>query len=230
MIRENAMTLIKTPARVLAMGFAATLLCTSALAAQPDPAVAAQSGDKVEMKYSAADSETPVRGAIRVSSACTVRLLPTEDLRQNKETVGQSMGGALLAPGVDLWMDEGLHQLKAFGLTVIDAKPDAPAAEDGITLRTSLTRAYTWTIGLKLFSMVAVKAEFTDRNGVLQQKYYRSHGDKTNMWGANSEYVTTLNYGLNNMLPFMAQDLQSLCKGEKVAAYSYAGPEGPLPK
>ncbi|PVY64506.1 hypothetical protein C8E08_1830 [Paracidovorax citrulli] len=31
--------------------------------------------------------------------------------------------------------------------------------------------------------MVAVKAEFADRNGVLQQKYYRAHGGKTNMWG-----------------------------------------------
>ncbi|WP_232441478.1 hypothetical protein [Burkholderia ubonensis] len=75
----------------------------------------------------------------------------------------------------------------------------------------------------------AVKAEFADRNGVLQQKYCRSHGDKTNMWGAKTEYVNTLNYGLNNLLPFIARDLQSLCKGEKVDGYSYAGPDG-LPK
>jgi hypothetical protein len=74
--------------------------------------------------------------------------------------------------------------------------------------------------------MVAVKAEFLDHNGLLQQKYYRAHGDKTNMWGAKDEYVTTLNYGLNNLLPFVARDLQSFCKGEKVDAYTYAGPDG----
>ncbi|MFD1837959.1 hypothetical protein [Paracidovorax cattleyae] len=41
--------------------------------------------------------------------------------------------------------------------------------------------------------------------------------------------MTTLNYGLNNLLPFLARDMQSLCKGEKVEGYTYAGPDG-LPK
>jgi hypothetical protein len=50
------------------------------------------------------------------------------------------------------------------------------------------------------------------------------------MWGAASEYVTTLNYGLNNMLPVLASDLVSLCKGTKVEPYSYAGPEEPAKK
>jgi hypothetical protein len=73
--------------------------------------------------------------------------------------------------------------------------------------------------------MVAMKAQFQDRNGVLQEKFYRAYGDKTNMWGANSEFVTTLNYGFNNLLPAMAQDLVSLCNGSKVEAYTYAGPD-----
>jgi hypothetical protein len=45
------------------------------------------------------------------------------------------------------------------------------------------------------------------------------------MWGADSEYATTLNYGLNNLLPVLATDLVALCKGNKVEAYSYAGPD-----
>jgi hypothetical protein len=101
---------------------------------------------------------------------------------------------------------------------------------DGLAIKTTLTRAYTWQIGLKIFSMVALKAEFVDRNGLLQQKYYRAHGDKTNMWGADSEYLTTLNYGLNNLLPALAQDLVSLCKGSKVEAYTYAGPDPAVKK
>jgi len=78
--------------------------------------------------------------------------------------------------------------------------------------------------------MVALKAQFIDQNGVLQEKYYRAHGDKTNMWGAVSEYITTLNYGLNNMLPVLAKDLVSLCRGTKVETYTYAGPEEPEKK
>jgi len=204
----------------------AALLFGNAAAAATASVSAAESGDKVEMKYDAAASETgakPFR-----AGTCTLHIVRAVDARQNKETIGQSMGGALLAGDISPWMTEGLGHLRDFGYAVSTVNPaDAAPAADGVTIRTSVTRAYTWQIGLKIFSMVAVKAEFLDRNGVLQQKYYRAHGDKTNMWGAKDEYVTTLNYGLNNLLPFVARDLQSLCKGEKVDGYSYAGPDGP---
>jgi hypothetical protein len=210
------------------------LLLASAAAAGTAPAPstasatssASESGDKVEMKYDAAARESgakPFR-----SGNCKLRILHTVDARQNKETIGQSMSGALLAGDIGPWMTQGLEHLKDYGYEVSVANPaDATPAAQGVTIRTSVTRAYTWQIGLKIFSMVAVKAEFQDHQGVLQQKYYRAHGDKTNMWGAKDEYVTTLNYGLNNLLPFIARDLQSLCKGEKVESYSYAGPDGP---
>ena len=218
--RMNKRITTITALTALVLGNAAV----AATAASPNSAI--ESGDKVEMKYDAAAREAgakPVR-----AGACKLRVVTTEDARQNKETIGQSITGALLAGDISPWMTEGLGHLQDYGYTVstIGATDAAPAAE-GVTLRTSVTRAYTWQIGLKIFSMVVVKAEFSDRNGVLQQKYYRAHGDKTNMWGARDEYVTTLNYGLNNLLPFVARDLQSLCKGEKVEAYSYAGPDGP---
>ena len=213
-------TLIATLAALLF----ANANASAAAAAATDSAT--ESGDKIEMKYDAAASETgakPFR-----AGTCALRIVRTVDARQNKETIGQSMGGALLAGDIAPWMTDGLGHLRDFGYSVatVDAA-DAPPNADGVTIRTSVTRAYTWQIGLKIFSMVAVKAEFLDRNGVVQQKYYRAHGDKTNMWGAKDEYVTTLNYGLNNLLPFVARDLQSLCKGNKVDAYSYAGPDGP---
>lgn len=210
----------------LIAGLAASLLCNAAAAAEAS-ASASESGDKVAMKYNVADRE--VRMMSFHASPCALHIVPTADARQNKETIGQSIGGALLAGDVGPWMTEGLGHLKDFGYTVSKATADAPPAADGVTIRTSVTRAYTWQIGMKIFSMLAVKAEFVDHNGVLQQKYYRSHGDKTNMWGAKAEHVTTLNYGLNNLLPFLARDLQSLCKGEKVDGYSYAGPDG-LPR
>ncbi|VVE71870.1 hypothetical protein PAN31117_04197 [Pandoraea anapnoica] len=220
---------------ILALGVAAAMLsCATAFAAtSPEPATAAAAqipagfGEKVDMKYDALASENPI-GLVQTGT-CKVHIAPAVDARQNKETIGASGSGALLADNVSPWMSEGLGHLKDYGYDVADIADGAPAPAQGVTIRTSVTRAYTWQIGLKLFSMVAVKAEFIDRNGVLETKYYRAHGDKTNMWGANAEYVTTLNYGLNNMLPFIARDLQSLCRGEKVEEYTYAGPDG-VPK
>ncbi len=208
-------------------GLLAALLLSTVAAAQPavpgkDAAFA------VKMTYDPGESEAGTMSSFQ-ASPCVLHIAPASDARQNKETIGQSFSGPLLAEGVSSWMTEGLKQLKAFGYTIGSTPPDGTPAADGLTVRTTLTRAYTWHVGMKIFSMVAVKAEFADRNGVLQQKYYRSHGDKTNMWGAQGEYVTTLNYGLNNLLPFLARDMQSLCKGEKVEGYTYAGPDG-LPK
>lgn len=213
----------------IALGVAAVMLCAATASAAtpdaaPDAAIPAGFGEKADMKYDALAAENPIRAF--QTGTCEVHLMPAVDARQNKETIGATISGALLADDVSPWMTEGLGHLKDYGYAVSDIPAGAPTPAQGVTLRASVTRAFTWQIGLKLFSMVAVKAEFIDRNGVLETKYYRAHGDKTNVWGANAEYVTTLNYGLNNMLPFIARDLQSLCKGEKVEEYTYAGPDG----
>ncbi|SFI88499.1 hypothetical protein SAMN05192543_104579 [Paraburkholderia megapolitana] len=211
------------------VGLTAALLCNTVVLSAEVGASDSESGGRVTMKYDVDDSEVDTMSSFHASSACAVHVVPTSDARQNKETIGQFVSGALLVDDIGPWMTEGLGHLKDFGYTVSAASANAPPAADGVTIRTSVTRAYTWQIGMKLFSMVAVKVEFDDHNGVLQQKYYRSHGDKTNMWGAKAEYVDTLNYALNNLLPFVARDLQSLCKGERVDSYTYAGPDG-LPK
>ncbi len=206
-----------TNSKALIAAITAFLFGNGAFAASA-PASPADSGEAVEMKYSASDSEVAAK-RLRAGT-CTLHIEPTADARQNKETIGRFVKGALLADDVAPWMTDGLGHLRDFGYLVSTDN----SATDGVTIRTTLTRAYTWQIGLKIFSMVAVKAEFSDRNGVLQQKYYRAHGDKTNMWNAKDEFVATLNYGLNNLLPVLARDLQSLCKGTKVEAYTYAGP------
>lgn len=192
------------------------LLCGLSLTAFADP----EGHAKLDMKYDASVHEVPVES---VKNLCTIRIAPTIDARQNRETIGASMHGALLTGEVSAWATDGLNNLREFGAKVEAADGDqAPA--NGILIKSSLTRAYTWQIGLKLFSMVALKVEFYNSNGLLEEKYYRAHGDKTNMWGAESEYVTTMNYGINNMLPVMAHDLVSLCAGTQVEKYTYAGP------
>ncbi|WP_187322870.1 hypothetical protein [Paracidovorax avenae] len=52
------------------------------------------------------------------ASPCVLHIAPASDARQNKETMGQSFSGPLLAERVSLWMTDGLKQLKAFGNTI----------------------------------------------------------------------------------------------------------------
>lgn len=208
---KNRLTLVRLGAASLLLG--ATFIAS---ANTPDY------GTKVDMKY---DRNARESLALQpYGSTCPVHVVPTEDARQNKETIGQSMSGALLGGDIGRWTTDGLVALKDYGYAVDETSGLEPPAT-GITVKTSVTRAYTWQVGIKIFSMVAVKAQFIDRSGVLQEKYYRAHGDKTNMWGADAEYVTTLNYGLNNLVPAVARDLQSLCKGQKVETYTYSGPD-----
>ena len=195
---------------------------TSALSAIAAPEPRAP----LEMTYDHDTREVP---ADQYVGTCPVRIVATVDARQNKETVGQSMNGALLSGDMSKWVSAGLGDLASFGLKVESGGDPLPPA-DGLLVKTSLTRAYIWHVGFKIFSMVALKAQFVDKNGVVQEKYYRAHGDKSNIWGADSEYVTTLNYGLNNLLPVMAKDISSLCKGVPVERYSYAGPSEPAEK
>ncbi|MCL2636716.1 MAG: hypothetical protein FWD50_08860 [Betaproteobacteria bacterium] len=162
--------------------------------------------------------------AVELRGTCPIHVVSPQDNRQNKETIGAGFRGPLLTGETKQWVLDGLSDLKEFGF-VVNLTKAGDARGDGLTLKTSLTRAYTWPIGTKLFSIVALKAQFIDKKGaVIQEKHYRALGDKANAWGADSEFITTLNYGLNNLLTAMAQDLVSLCKGDKVEPYTYAGP------
>ncbi len=160
---------------------------------------------------------------VKRQDTCALLIATPNDLRQNKETIGAYPRGPLLTGDSRAWISEGLMQLKDFGFPVQPAQA-ITAPTEGLLVKTTLTRAYTWQVGIKLFGMIALKAQFVDKNGMLQEKYYRAHGDKTNMWGAEAEFHTTLNYGLNNLLREMAEDLSSLCKGVKVEPFTYAGP------
>jgi hypothetical protein len=175
--------------------------------------------------YDAISREVP---ATAYKETCPIFITPTEDARQNKLTIGEKFGAPLLTGDASPWVTNAFLQLKDYGYATTRMEgsastTDAPPS-NGLLVKTTVTRAYTWVVGLKIFSMVALKAQFFDKNGLLQEKYYRAHGDKTNMWGASSEYVTTLNYGVNNLLHAVAEDLTQLCKGVKVEGYSYAGP------
>lgn len=182
----------------------------------------AQERQPLKMAYSADDKESGTVNLIDVK--CPVLVMPVIDGRRNSETIGFSvMHGSLLSGKLDSWVQEGLSELKTYGLQMAPANSLDSGSGSGIALQVKLDKAYTWQVGLKIFSMVTMKASYR-KGGNTQEKSYRAHGDKTNMWGAESEYVTTLNYGLNNMLPAIAEDLKIICDGGKIASYAYVHP------
>lgn len=186
-------------------------------------AVYAQEREPLKMAYSAADREA---GTIeRVNAACPVALAPVIDGRRNTETIGFALlQGPLLSGKLDGWTREGLAELKGYGLQLSNAETHAEPSGNAIAMQAKLDRAYTWQVGFKIFSMVTMKITYLREGGVKQEKSYRAHGDKTNMWGAQAEHVTTLNYGLNNLLPAIAQDLKTVCEGGKLTEYAYVHP------
>lgn len=184
-----------------APGFAmalALMLCGTA-AAQPVPDESA----RVSMKYSADEMGHP---AVRLSGTCPVAVLGVSDLRPNKETIGYDFK-ALLSGDPAPWMGDALRNLGAHGFAVQDPGPGA------IGIRATLTRAYVWTASLRINAMVAMELEFRRPDGAAVTAKYRAFGSKTNMWGATDEFMTTLNYAMNNVLLKVAADLQKACSG-----------------
>jgi uncharacterized lipoprotein YajG len=74
-----------------------------------------------------------------------------------------------------------------------------------------LVRAYTWQIGIKLFATVVVKMDYLMPDGSIEHKTYRASGNKTNIWGANYEFMDALNYAFNNLLRNLGPDVASHC-------------------
>jgi|APEBP8051073403_1049400.scaffolds.fasta_scaffold00966_9 hypothetical protein len=206
---------------ILAIAFGAGLVGISVF-----PCAAQEARTIVDVKYDRTTRELPIEPQADI---CSIHVVSAEDARQDTKIIGNAMFAPLLTSdtnNMSNWLTDALLDLKSYGMRVDAANDASPPNDDGLLIKASLTRAYTWNVGTKIFGMVALKTQFINRNGVLQEKRYRAHGDKTNMTNANSEYVATLNYGINNLLPVLAKDLASLCKGERVEPYySYAGPQ-----
>lgn len=181
-----------------AAALAAALACGAALA-QPVPDESA----RVSMKFSADDMGHP---AVRLSGTCPVSVVEVADQRPNKETVGYDFK-ALLSGDPVPWVGDALRNLKAHGFAVQDPGPGA------VGIRARLTRSYVWTASLRINAMVALEVEYQRPNAAPVAAKYRAFGSKTNMWGATDEFMTTLNYAMNNVLLKVAADLQKACSG-----------------
>lgn len=198
----------------LAFIFSLSLMSNYVLAQSNEPEA------PVPMTFSTSDRDFP---SIVLGQGCKVHIAAVQDLRRNKQTVGYSISGPFFTSGIEEWMRHGLSSIADYGFEVTDAP--STTLDDAIIIQVGVSKTYTWFVGFKIFGMLVVKAQFTDKNGLIQEKTYRAFGDKTNMWGAQSELQTTLNYTANNLVPMIASDLLRLCKREKVDAYTFGGPE-----
>jgi hypothetical protein len=177
-----------------------------------------QEREPLKMVFNPSDRDMP---AEKIATNCPVSLAPVQDIRMNKETAGVGIRGSLLTGSLESWGNEGLAELKSFGIQLLTVPVLAEPSGTQINLEARLDRAYTWQVGLKIFSMLTMKMKYTSANGGVQEKTYRAYGDKTNMWGAETEYVTTLNYGMSNLLPALARDLKVLCDAGKLSVYEF---------
>jgi hypothetical protein len=197
----------KTIMSVALLALSAVSIIGNVQAQTPAQSAAPAKDEPLSMKYDAVANDVPF---VQLRNACAIRLAPVVDARMNKETLGINFGSALLSGDAAAWSTEGLKNLSRFGFKVesVDA---GVAAGNGLTLSPQITRAYTWQIGVKLFGTVVVKIDYLKPDGSVEHKTYRASGHKINMWGANYEFMDTLNYAFNNLLRNVATDAEKRC-------------------
>lgn len=160
--------------------------------------------DAVSMTYDPTLFEVP---AAKLPGACGVTVTAVADRRNNTETVGSEFKPVLSRDPVP-WVDAALKALSSWGYTVTLA----PSARPGdVAVEASLIRAYTFHGPMRINGVVAMDTHITTPAGKRIDRKYRAFGSKTNMMGATSEYMDTLNYAINDLVAKLANDLKEFC-------------------
>lgn len=166
---------------------------------------AAQAGEPVLLSYEPATADnTP---DVKVSD-CTVHVARVVDGRNNRDTIGHEFS-AIVATGVPEWASSAFDRLSAHGFKVV--RTDA-ARPGGITIAPTLIRAYTFHGPMRINGVVAFDNQVTMPDGRTELRKLRAAGSKANMAGATSEYLTSMNYAINNAMDQLAASLVPLCK------------------
>jgi hypothetical protein len=150
---------------------------------------------------------------------CKLAVRNVEDVRPSKDSAGGlilmmegppwavPMGAASVRTGDGkTWLKGAVGSLGSAGLSVPPAPP-----QEGVDV--ALRLAHTWTGGMNIHSHVVLQASFP-AEGSRTVRRYHGFASKLNGWNANSEFMTTLNMGMQDALQRFAQDLQRACKGE----------------
>jgi hypothetical protein len=162
--------------------------------------------DRLSMAYDAVATDDP---PAVLKGACTVSVGTISDERNNKETAGAD-NIPLLSGDPIPWVGAAFDNLGAYGYKVM--KGDKPA-NGGIAMNAAIKRSYVYHGPMRINGVIALDALVTLPSGEKVSRKYRALGSKTNMAGTTSEYMTALNYAMNNLLAKVAVDLQTMCGG-----------------
>jgi hypothetical protein len=173
-------------------------------------AATAVEADKLVMAYEATAVDVV---PVPLPSACAVNIASVTDQRNNMESI--SADRSLPSQGAVTWVKSGLDNLKVYGYRVQQNPTPMP---DAVNVDVQLIRSYTWFGNMRINGTVAMDVGITPVGGARQVQKFRALGSKTNVWGAPSEHLTTLNYAFNNLSSKLAVALQSACAGAKTAA------------
>ena len=162
--------------------------------------------DRVSMSHEPESADVP---PAPLAGACSVAIAQATDSRPNKESIGHEYKPILSGDPVP-WVGSALDDLKRYGFTVQRADALKPAAGT-IVVRPELFRAYVWHGQLRINGMVAMNVEFITPSGKQITRKYRASGSKNNWAGATGEYMTALNYAMNNAVAKLAGDMVKMC-------------------
>lgn len=172
------------------------------------PAYAA-SAEPTVLRFDPSSSDVRVAP---IAGACTINIMQISDQRFTKDGVG--VDSPIPTDSPQAWIASSLDSLSSYGFTVKHSATPLPSA---INLNVNLIRAYTWLGNMRINGMVAIDVTAPSMPNAGVEKF-RAAGSKSNMMGANSEYVTALNYAVNNMVGKMAPALQKHCQNAKLAS------------
>lgn len=181
------------------------LLITSMLLVVALPA-GAYEADRVSMNFEPDSIDVP---PAPLTGACSVAIAQATDIRPNKETIGHEFRPILSGDSVP-WVGAALEDLKRYGFTVQRLDTLKPVAGT-IVVRPELYRSYAWHGHLRINGMVAMNVEIITPSGKHVARKYRASASKNNWAGATAEYMTALNYAMNNAVARLAGDMVKLC-------------------
>jgi hypothetical protein len=164
--------------------------------------------------------QAPAPSALPRLADCRLALRTLQDVRPYKESAGAAIfmleghPGAVPLRVTSLRSGDGTAWLQgaAAWLNTTGLPQPARAPDEGVDL--GLRHAQAWTGGMNIHAHVALQANYPGTGADRPVRRYHGFATKLNGWGANSEFMTTLNMAMQDALVQFAQDMQRACRGE----------------
>lgn len=149
---------------------------------------------------------------------CRVPVRGMDDIRPHKGSLGAVMfpfeefafsvpttATSIRSGDGTMWLKGAVRSLRPLGLSVPNTAPG-----EGVDV--ALRAAQTWLGGMNMHSHVVLQASYPLAGGTRVVKRYHGFGSKINGFGANSEFMTTLNIGMEEALNRFAADMRRFCQ------------------